>query len=212
LVINELTNLEYLNCSDNQLTELNVDQNTKIKELLFSENFRLRKESIKGLEKLTQLISFKCDENLQLIQVLQQTNNSSQTEFIQLQQLNQKLTIQIQELQEKLASFEVLSLEEKIRIQNEYLERLKTNAKNNLNNNLLYDILEELLEDQDSFTQNSNDLIQQRIERNQRRLLNNSRLTEQEIDKLLRARINLTKREMQQTQEQQALIVIVSER
>jgi len=155
LVINELTNLECLNCSDNQLAELNVNQNAKIKELLFSENFRLRKERVKGLEKLTQLISFKCDENLQFIQILQdqlqlaqqRVNNSSQTEFIQLQQLNQELTVQIQELQEKIAGFEILSLEEKLRIQSNYVERLKTNARSRLDADL-YDILDDLLEAQ----------------------------------------------------------------
>ena len=213
LVINELTNLECLNCSDNQLTELNVNQNIKIKELFFSGNFRLREESVKGLEKLTQLISFKCDENLQFIQILQdqlqrtqqRVNNSSQTEFIQLQQLNQELTVQIQELQEKLASFEILSLEEKLRIQSNYMERLKTNARSRL------EILDDLLEAQKVIVQGDNWFAQRLLDRSKQDLSNNNRLTEQEINKLLRARIKLTRLEMQQAQEQQALIVVASE-
>ncbi|KLL03457.1 MAG: hypothetical protein MRECE_16c025 [Mycoplasmataceae bacterium CE_OT135] len=72
LTINELTNLELLNCAKNQLTELDLNSNIKTKKLLLFGNPRLRSENIKGLEKLTQLSSFECNENLQLITIIKE--------------------------------------------------------------------------------------------------------------------------------------------
>lgn len=64
LEISELVNLEYLHVGNNQLREIDFGQNVKLKSLLCFRNPQLRKENIRGLEKLTQLKLLDCDENL----------------------------------------------------------------------------------------------------------------------------------------------------
>lgn len=121
---------------------------------------------------------------------------------------NQDLQTQIQELQERLDDLEILPLAERIRLQERHFKRLREIIINTLNDNLLRDLLEELLEDQNTFTQTNNNFIRARIERNRQRLLNNSELSEREMNRLLQARIELTRLEQQQQNQQQAQIQV----
>ena len=82
LEISELTNLEYLHVGNNQLRELDLEQNTKLKSLICFNNPRLRKENIKGLEKLIRLKFIDCDERLQPIANLKEAYETK-TEEIQ---------------------------------------------------------------------------------------------------------------------------------
>ncbi|RHZ37671.1 hypothetical protein [endosymbiont GvMRE of Glomus versiforme] len=123
---------------------------------------------------------------------------------------NQELQNQIQELQEQLADFEILPLGERIRVQRRYLERLTNNARNRINNNLHNNNLERLLRAQIALARGDNQFAQEMLDDLRQEILNSTQLTKQEINRLLQARIKLTRLENQQQeqQEQQANIQV----
>ena len=83
--LNNLLELEYLNCADNQLITLDISNNAKLKSLFCFNNPQLAKEGFKGVEKLVQLKQFNCDEDLkesyesQIQQIEQQLNQVQKT-------------------------------------------------------------------------------------------------------------------------------------
>lgn len=117
---------------------------------------------------------------------------------------NQELQDQIEELQRQ---FEFFTLQERIRVRREWFNQLRTNIRNRLNTRL-HNSLERLLRSQEEVAQHENNLFAQgMLDEFKQELLDNSQLTEGEISRLLQARINLTREEIQQ-QEQQAQIQV----